>query len=62
MREGSATEKHGHAKGRCMRLNVSFCSVWVLNERLDCKCSSKVSIYTRGRGQEDDDDDPQLPL
>ena len=38
--------------------NVSF-AVWVLNERLDCECSSKVSIYTRCRGQEDDDDDLQ---
>jgi len=43
------------------REDVSF-AVWVLNERLYCKCSSKVSIYTRGRGQEDDDDDPQSPL
>jgi hypothetical protein len=34
----------------------------VLKERLNCECSSKVSIYTRGRGQEDDDDDPQQPL
>jgi hypothetical protein len=36
--------------------------VWVLNERLDCEYGSKVSIYTRGRGQEDNDDDLHQPL
>ena len=30
-----------------------------LNEQLNCKGSSKVSIYIRGRGQEDNDDDLQ---
>jgi len=39
-----------------------LCSAGELNKRLDCKYSFRVSIYTRGRWQEANDDNPQSPL
>ena len=38
-----------------------LCSVGELNKRLNCKCSSKASIYTRIGQQKDNNDNVQLP-
>ena len=50
-----------YLKSLLSRVLVSFI-VLELNKRLDCKCSSKVSIYRQSRGQENNDDDLQQLL
>ena len=38
-------------------INCKLYSVGVLNKRLNCKCSSKASIYTQSGWQEDNNND-----